>query len=136
MSPIAASTTWIVVASSLALYLLVAAPVVAGCLYAIRRKGPDALPRAVRDVERFIELRERARSELARTGSLERFAERKDEARKHLWPLDGRGDQADEDGVEQAVPEPRPLRRGGTAEAAVGSRRRLEPRPGTPARAR
>ena len=38
------------------------------------------------DVERFIELRERARAELAATGSLDRFIEIKDEARKHLWP--------------------------------------------------
>jgi hypothetical protein len=82
---IGASDTAIAFGVSLALYLLLAGPVVAVC-FVIRRKETDAIERAVADVERFIELRERARAELAATGSLDRFIEIKDEARKHLWP--------------------------------------------------
>jgi nucleoside-diphosphate-sugar epimerase len=85
MPLIGASDTAITFAVSLALFLLVAGPVLAVCFYAIGRKHPDALERAVADVERFIELRERAHAELAATGSLDRFIELKDEARKHLW---------------------------------------------------
>jgi hypothetical protein len=76
---------------SVALYLLVAGPVLAVCLYAIARDEPDAVERAVADVERFIDLRERAHTELAATGSFDRFIEIKDEARKRLWrPASGR----------------------------------------------
>jgi hypothetical protein len=130
--PIATSTTWIVIASSLALYLLVVAPVVACSVYAIRKKAPDALWRAVVDVERFVELRDHARSELLRTGSLERFVELKDEARKHLWPLDGRVGHAEEDVARQVVPEPRsarrPARRTERSALAAGSSRARERR--------
>jgi hypothetical protein len=83
---IGASDTAIAFGVSLALYLLLAGPVLAVC-FAVRPKEPDAIERAVADVERFIELRERARAELAATGSLDRFIEIKDEARKHLWPV-------------------------------------------------
>src|SRR6266511_1556585 len=85
MPLIGASDTSIALAVSLALYLLVAGPVLAVCFYAIARKPSDATERAVADVERFIELRERARKELAASGSLDRFIELKDEARRHLW---------------------------------------------------
>lgn len=43
---IGASGTWIAVAVSLALYLLVAGPVLAVCFYAIVRRKPDASERA------------------------------------------------------------------------------------------
>jgi hypothetical protein len=82
---IGASDTTIAFGVSLALYLLLAGPVVAVC-FAVRGKETDAIERAVTDVERFIELRKRAHAELAATGSLDRFIEIKDEARKHLWP--------------------------------------------------
>src|SRR6266540_4860260 len=85
MPLIGASETAIAFGVSLALYLLVAGPVLAVCFYAIARKPSDATERAVADVERFIELRERARTELAASGSLDRFIELKDEARRHLW---------------------------------------------------
>jgi hypothetical protein len=83
--PIAASDTTIAIALTLALYLLVAGPVLLACFYAIRRREPNALERAATDVQRFIDLRERAHAELAATGSLDRFIEIKNEARKHLW---------------------------------------------------
>jgi nucleoside-diphosphate-sugar epimerase len=80
-----AGGTWVALAS-FALYLLVAGPLLAACFYAVCRRAADADERAVADVARFIELRERAHAELAATGSLDRFIELKDEARKHLWP--------------------------------------------------
>jgi hypothetical protein len=83
--PIAASATTIAIVLSLALYLLVTGPVLLACFYAIRRREPDALERAATDIQRFIDLRERAHAELAATGSLDRFIEIKNEARKHLW---------------------------------------------------
>jgi hypothetical protein len=83
--PIAASATTIAIALSLALYLLVTGPVLLAGFYAIRRRDPSGLERAATDVQRFIDLRERARAELAATGSLDRFIEIKNEARKHLW---------------------------------------------------
>jgi hypothetical protein len=76
----------IALAVSVVLYVLVAGPVLAAFFYAIKREEPDAHERAAADVQRFIELRERAHAELAATGSLEHFAAVKDEARKHLWP--------------------------------------------------
>jgi hypothetical protein len=85
MPLIGASDTAIALGVSLALYLLLAGPVLAVC-FAVRPKEPGAIERAVADVERFIELRERAHAELAASGSLDRFIEIKDEARKHLWP--------------------------------------------------
>jgi hypothetical protein len=74
----------VALAICLALYLLVAGPVLAAGLRAISREEPDALERAVTDVQRFVELRDRARAELAATGSLDRFAELKSEARAQL----------------------------------------------------
>jgi hypothetical protein len=44
------------------LFLLLAAPVVAFYVDAMLHAGPDAFDRAVADVERFVELRDRARS--------------------------------------------------------------------------
>jgi hypothetical protein len=67
-----------------ALYLLVVGPVLAVCFSAIRREAPDSLDRAVTDVQDFIDLRERARAELAATGSFDRFGAIKNEARTHL----------------------------------------------------
>jgi ABC-type transport system involved in cytochrome bd biosynthesis fused ATPase/permease subunit len=84
-SPIAASDTSIAISVLAALYLIVVGPVLAACFYAIRRKDGGAVERAATDVQRFIDLRERARAELAATGSLDRFIEQKHEARKHLW---------------------------------------------------
>jgi nucleoside-diphosphate-sugar epimerase len=81
-----ATGTWAVIAVSLVLCLLVVGPVLAACLYALWRRSPDADERAVADVARFVELRERARSELGATGSFDRFIELKEEARRHLWP--------------------------------------------------
>jgi hypothetical protein len=76
---------WVVIASA-ASYLLVAVPVLTACLYAIWRGNADAHEQAVADVARFVALREQARSELAATGSFDRFRELKDEARRQLWP--------------------------------------------------
>jgi nucleoside-diphosphate-sugar epimerase len=81
-----ATGTWAGIAVALVLCLLVAGPVLAVCVYALLRRSPDADELAVADVARFVELRERARSELAATRSLERFIELKEEARGHLWP--------------------------------------------------
>ena len=67
-----------------ALYLLVVGPVLAACFRAIKREQPDALERAVADVQDFIDLRERAHAELAATRSLDRFVAIKNEARTHL----------------------------------------------------
>ena len=67
-----------------ALYLLVVVPVLAACFSAITREAPDSLDRAVADVQDFIDLRERAHAELAATGSFDRFAAIKNEARTHL----------------------------------------------------
>jgi hypothetical protein len=76
---------WVAIAS-VAFYLLVAVPVLAVCLYAAWRRSADAHDQSVADVARFVALRERARSELAETGSFDRFRELKDEARRQLWP--------------------------------------------------
>jgi nucleoside-diphosphate-sugar epimerase len=81
-----ATDTWVAIAVAIALYLLVAGPILTVCLYAVWSWGPAANDRGVEDVAHFVELRERARSELAATGSLDRFIELKDEARSHLWP--------------------------------------------------
>jgi hypothetical protein len=84
-----ASKTVITLAVLVALYLLVAGPLLALCFYVISSGRPEAVERAIADVERFIELRERGRAELADTGSLDRFVELKHEARKHLWRAAG-----------------------------------------------
>jgi hypothetical protein len=47
---------------SLVLFLLLMAPVLAFFVDAMVHAGPDAFDRAVADVERFVELRDRARS--------------------------------------------------------------------------
>jgi hypothetical protein len=70
---------------SVALYLLLVAPVLVAGFYAIRRREPGSIERAATDVQRFIDLREHARAELAETGSLDDFIAVKSEARKHLW---------------------------------------------------
>jgi hypothetical protein len=82
---IAASDTAIGLAVSVALYLLLVAPVLVAGFYAIRRREPGGIERAATDVQRFIDLRERARAKLAATGSLDDFMAAKGEARKHLW---------------------------------------------------
>jgi hypothetical protein len=82
---IATTGTWIAITVLLVVYLLFVGPFLAIGFYAVLRKDSGALDRAVADVGRFIELRERAQAELAATGSLDRFVALKDEARKHLW---------------------------------------------------
>src|SRR5512132_431565 len=57
-----ATDTWVSLTVSFALCLLVAGPVLAVCVYAVWRRSPDADERAVEDVVRFVELRERARA--------------------------------------------------------------------------
>jgi nucleoside-diphosphate-sugar epimerase len=81
-----ATDTWVAIAVSIALYVLVVGPLLTVCLHAVWRRSPDANARAVDDVQRFVELTDRARAELAATGSLDRFILLKDEARRHLWP--------------------------------------------------
>jgi nucleoside-diphosphate-sugar epimerase len=81
-----ASDTWVAVAVSIALCVLIIGPPLLVCLYAVWVRSPDANARAVSDVERFVELTGRARAELAATGSLDRFIALKDEARKQIWP--------------------------------------------------
>jgi len=73
------------VAVSVALSALVVGPVLAVCLYVIGWRDPAAIERAVLDVQRFNDLRDRARAELAATGSLDDFVAAKEEARAHLW---------------------------------------------------
>jgi hypothetical protein len=89
--------TWVSIAASIAVYVLIAGPLLAACLYAVWRRSRDPDDHAVEDVQRFIELSDRARAELAATGSLDRFMARKAEARAALW-------RSTEDGV----PPPRP----------------------------
>jgi hypothetical protein len=91
---IAADETLIALAVSLVLYVLVVGPVLAACFYAVRRKEAGAVERAAADVQHFIELRERAHAELVATGSLDRFAVVKNEARKHLWRSRAEGARA------------------------------------------
>jgi hypothetical protein len=79
------SDTLIALVVSSALYLLVVGPVLAAFFYAVKRKEPGAIDRAVTDVQRFVDLGGRAHAELDATGSLDRFVELKHEARKHLW---------------------------------------------------
>jgi hypothetical protein len=75
----------IAVAVSVALYVLLVAPVLVAGFYAIVRRDTGANERAATDVQRFIYLRKRARAELAATGSLDDFIAAKTEARRHLW---------------------------------------------------
>jgi hypothetical protein len=90
---IAASATPIWIAVSVGLYLVVAGPFLAAAFYVVGRKDADADERAARDVQRFIDLRESARVELAATGSLDAFIALRDEARKQLWqPRSARSD--------------------------------------------
>jgi nucleoside-diphosphate-sugar epimerase len=81
-----ASDTWVAVVVSTALCVLIIGPPLLLCLYAAWQRGPDANARAVDDVERFVELTNRARAELKATGSFDRFIVLKDEARRHIWP--------------------------------------------------
>jgi hypothetical protein len=74
---------WIAIVVPIVLYLLVVGPVLAVSLYAVWRRSPDANARAVDDVARFVELRERARAELAATGSIDRFNARVRFVRQH-----------------------------------------------------
>jgi nucleoside-diphosphate-sugar epimerase len=80
------SDTWIAVVVSIGLCLLTVGPPLVLCLYAVWRRRPDANARAVDDVQRFVELTDNARAELAATGSLDRFLVLKGEARTYLWP--------------------------------------------------
>lgn len=77
--------TWITIFVLVALYVFLVAPILVACFLVMSPRkagGPDG---AVADVERFVELRERARAELAASGSLDKFMELKSEARKQLW---------------------------------------------------
>jgi hypothetical protein len=73
---------WIAIVVPIVLYLLVVGPVLAVSLYAVWRRSPDANDRAVDDVARFV-VRERARAELAATGSIDRFNARARFVRQH-----------------------------------------------------
>jgi hypothetical protein len=73
------------IAFAVSLFVLLVAPVLAAGFYAIKRTDAGANVRAATDVQRFIDLRDRARAELAATGSLDDFVAAKAEARTHLW---------------------------------------------------
>ena len=93
------------VSVSVALYLLLVAPVLVAGAYAIRRREPGSIERATTDVQHFIELRERAHAKLVETGSLDEFAAIKNEARKRLWqPRTPRAEWAEPDMRKPDVP--------------------------------
>jgi hypothetical protein len=79
------SDTWIAIAVTVGLYLALAGPVLIVFVWTDAWASPAATARAVEDVDRYIELRDQARAELA-AGSLDRFVVLVDEARRRRWP--------------------------------------------------